>query len=103
MSPRAISAGYPCNTGESRHLRPRGEVNDGSEAHAHQISGYPVPERERQDQYRVVVEGGRGKYHGKRQQLTRTVDTLREARSLRPESTIQANEGTFIKPRPISR
>ncbi|MFC5996256.1 tyrosine-type recombinase/integrase [Pseudonocardia hispaniensis] len=52
--------------------------------------------------YRFVVDVGRDPQTGKRMQLTRTFDTLREARAERARMISETAQGTFVRPRKVT-
>lgn len=52
--------------------------------------------------YRFVVDVGRDPASGKRTQLTRTFDTLREARADRARMISETARGTFVRPRKLT-
>lgn len=52
--------------------------------------------------YRFVVDVGRDPATGRRTQLTRTYDTLREARSERARMISETSRGTFVRPRKLT-
>ena len=52
--------------------------------------------------YRFVVDVGRDPATGKRTQLTKTFDTLREARAERGRIVSESARGTFVRPRKLT-
>lgn len=52
--------------------------------------------------YRFVVDAGRDPTTGRRVQLTRTFDTLREARAERGRIVSEHAKGTFVRPRKVT-
>ena len=52
--------------------------------------------------YRFVVDAGADPATGKRRQLTRTFDTLREARAERARIIAETARGTFVQPRKLT-
>ena len=52
--------------------------------------------------YRFVVDVGRDPETGRRTQLTRTFDTLREARAERSRMISESSQGTFVRPRKLT-
>jgi hypothetical protein len=58
--------------------------------------------RDGKTRYRFVVDVGRDPATGKRTQLTRTCDTLREARAERARMISETSRGTFVRPRKLT-
>lgn len=58
--------------------------------------------RDGRTRYRFVVDVGRDPATGKRTQLTRTFDTLREAKAERGRMLHEADRGTFVRPRTVT-